>query len=142
MAKGKHLGAELGVGAGADQDEVDHEENALVGEAEKHAGGTHPTASPIRGQRPQRPSAEVYPEPASKASNRIHAERYAPQVAGSTVTSKLALEHGPGRCVYASPGPLPATRALSASFMAWKPLAVLARVPLRKPTRRPLKVSD
>jgi hypothetical protein len=50
MAEGKHLGAELGVGAGADQDEIDHEEDELVGEAEKHAGGTRPYASTIRGQ--------------------------------------------------------------------------------------------
>ena len=33
MAESKHLGAELGVGAGADQDELDHEEDELVGEA-------------------------------------------------------------------------------------------------------------
>ena len=40
MAESKHLGAELGVGAGAYQDEVDHEE--LVGKAEKHARGNAP----------------------------------------------------------------------------------------------------
>ena len=42
MAESKHLGAELGVGAGVDQDEVDHEDDELVGEAEKHACGTRP----------------------------------------------------------------------------------------------------
>ena len=52
MAEGKHLGAELGVGAGADQDQVDHEEDELVGEAEKHARGTRPAATTIRGRRP------------------------------------------------------------------------------------------
>jgi len=40
MAESKQLCAELGVRAGADQDEVDHEEDELVGEAEKHARGT------------------------------------------------------------------------------------------------------
>ena len=52
MAEGKHLGAELGVGAGADQDEVDDEEDQLVGEAEKHARGKRPAATTIRGRRP------------------------------------------------------------------------------------------
>ena len=42
MAESKHLGAELGVGAGAYQDEVDHEEDELVGKAEKHARGNAP----------------------------------------------------------------------------------------------------
>ena len=42
MAEGKDLGAELGVGAGADQHKVDDEEDELVGEAEKHDGGTRP----------------------------------------------------------------------------------------------------
>ena len=50
MAEGKHLGAELGVGAGADQGEVDDEEDELVGEAEKHAPGTRPAAATIRGR--------------------------------------------------------------------------------------------
>lgn len=44
------LGAELGVEAGADQDEVDHEEDELVSEAEKHAPGTRPAAATIRGR--------------------------------------------------------------------------------------------
>ncbi len=52
MAEGKHLGAELGVGAGADQYEVDDEENELVGEAEKRARGTRPAAATIRGRGP------------------------------------------------------------------------------------------
>src|SRR5262249_27074464 len=36
MAEGKHLGAELGAGAGADQPEVEDEEDEPVGEADKH----------------------------------------------------------------------------------------------------------
>ena len=52
MAEGKHLGAELGIGAGADQHEIDDEEDELVGEAEKHACGTLPTAATIRGHGP------------------------------------------------------------------------------------------
>ncbi len=72
MAEGKHLCAELGVGAGADQDEVDHEEDELVGEAEKHARGTRPAATTIRG--PARwPGSEVYPWPPSEVPNRTDA---------------------------------------------------------------------
>ena len=44
MAESKHLCSELGVGAGADQHEVDDEEDELVGEAEKHACGTRPAS--------------------------------------------------------------------------------------------------
>ena len=61
MAESKHLGVELGVGAGADQDEVDHEEDELVGEAEKHARGTRPTATTIRGKWPHRPQRRGIP---------------------------------------------------------------------------------
>ena len=50
MAEGKHPGAELGVGASADQDVIDHEEGQLVCEAEKDAPGTRPAAATIRGR--------------------------------------------------------------------------------------------
>jgi hypothetical protein len=69
MAESKHLGAELGVGAGADQDEVDHEEDKLVGKAEKHARGTRPAAMTICGRRPVA-SSEVYPWQPSEVPNR------------------------------------------------------------------------
>ena len=56
MAEGKHLGAESGVGAGADQHEVDDEEDQLVGEAEKHGGGTRPAAPTISDRPPPVPA--------------------------------------------------------------------------------------
>jgi len=42
MPEGKHLGAELGVGAGADEDEIGDEAHELVGEAEKYGDGSCP----------------------------------------------------------------------------------------------------
>ena len=42
MPEGKHLGAELGVGAGADEHEIGDEAHELVGEAEKHGDGSCP----------------------------------------------------------------------------------------------------
>ena len=63
MTEGKDLGAELGVGAGADEHEVEDEADEVVGEAEKHARGTRPAAATIRA--PARwPCQEVYPAPA------------------------------------------------------------------------------
>ena len=56
MAEGKHLGAELGVGAAAEQHEVDDEEDELVGEPEEVAGGTRPAAATIRGRSPPAPA--------------------------------------------------------------------------------------
>ena len=50
MAEGKHLGAELRIGAGADEDEVGNEADERIGEAEKHAGGSCPIAPTIRGR--------------------------------------------------------------------------------------------
>ncbi len=49
MAEGEHLGAELRIGAGADEDEASNEADELVGEAEKHAGGSCPIPPTIRG---------------------------------------------------------------------------------------------
>jgi len=49
MTESKHLSAELGVGAGADQDQVDDQAAELVGEAEKHPRGTRPAAATIDG---------------------------------------------------------------------------------------------
>ena len=40
----RDLGAELRIGAGADQHEVSNEADELVGEAEKHAGRSGPIA--------------------------------------------------------------------------------------------------
>ncbi len=48
--EGEHLGAELRIGAGADQHEVSNEADELVGEAEKPAGGSCPIAPTIRGR--------------------------------------------------------------------------------------------
>ena len=48
MPKGKHLGAELGVGAGADEHEIGDEAHELVGEAEKHGDGSCPITPAIR----------------------------------------------------------------------------------------------
>ena len=48
MPEGKHLGAELGVGAGADEHEVGDEAHELVGEAEKHGHGSCPITPTIR----------------------------------------------------------------------------------------------
>ena len=45
MAQGQHLGAKLGVGAGADQDEIGEEADKLVGEGEKHGSGIMPDRS-------------------------------------------------------------------------------------------------
>ena len=56
LAEGKHLGAELGVGAAAEQHEVDDKEDELVGEAEKHAGGTRPAGATIRRRSPPAPA--------------------------------------------------------------------------------------
>ena len=50
MAQRKHLGAELGVGAGADEDQVGEEASELVGEAEKHGRESCPIYPTIRGQ--------------------------------------------------------------------------------------------
>ncbi len=50
MAEGEHLGAELRIGAGADQHEVSNEADELVGEAETHVGGSCPLAPTIRGR--------------------------------------------------------------------------------------------
>ena len=72
MAEGKHLGAELGVGTGADQHEVDDEEDELVGEAEKHARGTRPAAATIRGA-VRWPSSEIRRRPASEVPYRTDA---------------------------------------------------------------------
>jgi hypothetical protein len=51
MAEGKHLGAEWGVAAGADQNEVDDQQEELVDEAEKHARGTRFASATIRATR-------------------------------------------------------------------------------------------
>jgi hypothetical protein len=67
MAEGKHLGAELGVGAGADQHKVNDEEDELVGEAEKHDGGTRPAAATTRGAG-RWPSSKVDPGLASEVA--------------------------------------------------------------------------
>ena len=72
MAESKHLCAELGEGAGADQDEVDHEEDQLVDKAEKHAGERarrHDDPGSPAGW----PSAGVYPWPPSEVPNRTDA---------------------------------------------------------------------
>ena len=61
MAECKHLGAESGVGAGADQDEIDYEEDEPVDKAEQHARGTRP-AMTVRGARARWPSSEVLPQ--------------------------------------------------------------------------------
>ena len=67
MAEGKHLGAELGIGAGADEHEVTNEADELVGEAEKHVGGSCPIAPTVRGRdgalspRAFRPPIELTP---------------------------------------------------------------------------------
>ena len=50
MAQRKHLGAELGVGAGADEDLVGEEASELVREAEKHGRESCPIYPTIRGQ--------------------------------------------------------------------------------------------
>lgn len=47
QAEGDHLRAELGIGAGADQHEIDYEEDELVGEAKKRARGTRQAAAAI-----------------------------------------------------------------------------------------------
>src|SRR5262252_6644980 len=48
MPEGKHLGAELGVGAGADEHEIGDEAYELVGEAKKHGDGSCPITPTIR----------------------------------------------------------------------------------------------
>ncbi len=47
MPEGKHLGAELGVGAGADEHEIGDEAHELVDEAEKHGDGSCPITPTI-----------------------------------------------------------------------------------------------
>jgi hypothetical protein len=47
VAEGKHLGAELGVGASTDEHEVSDEADELVREAEKHADGSCPIGSAV-----------------------------------------------------------------------------------------------
>jgi hypothetical protein len=44
------LGAELCIGAGADEHEVSNKKDELVGDAEKHAGGSCPIAPTICGR--------------------------------------------------------------------------------------------
>jgi len=46
MAEGEHLGAELGVGARADEHEVCDEADELVREAEQHGDGSCPIGDP------------------------------------------------------------------------------------------------
>ena len=50
MAQRKHLGAELGVGAGADEDQVGEEASELVREPEKHGRESCPIYPTIPGQ--------------------------------------------------------------------------------------------
>jgi hypothetical protein len=50
MAQRKHIGAELGVGASADEDQVGEEASELVREAEKHGRESCPIYPTIRGQ--------------------------------------------------------------------------------------------
>jgi hypothetical protein len=71
MAEGEHLSAELPIGAGADQHEVSNEADELVGEAEKHAGGSCPIASTIRGRAslPQPKRRYVRPASGGRQSN-------------------------------------------------------------------------
>jgi len=64
MAEGKHLGAELRIGARADQYEVSNEADELVAEAEKHAGGSCPIAPTIHGRDSQLGPGGVTPGPA------------------------------------------------------------------------------
>ncbi len=61
MAEGEHLGAEPRIGAGADQHEVGNEADELIGEAEKHAGGSYPIAPTIRGRDSRRSPRGVTP---------------------------------------------------------------------------------
>src|SRR5215467_13230936 len=64
MAEDKHLGAELRIGARADQYEVSNEADELVAEAEKHAGGSCPIAPTIHGRDSQLGPGGVTPGPA------------------------------------------------------------------------------
>ena len=50
MAQRKHLGAELGIEAGADEDQVGEEASELVREAEKHGRESCPIYPTISGQ--------------------------------------------------------------------------------------------
>jgi hypothetical protein len=49
MAEGEHLGAELRIGADADDHEVSNEADELVGEAEKHAQSPRRSAGETAG---------------------------------------------------------------------------------------------
>ena len=67
MAEGKHLGAELGVGASADEHEVSDEADELVREAEKHADGSCPIGSDgLLARQPAHPK-KGYARPAPEA---------------------------------------------------------------------------
>ena len=87
MPEGKHLGAELGVGAGADEHEIgrntwkswsapcssacerpcrDDEAHELVGEAEKHGDGSCPMTHDSRRRRRQ---SVTPPRPEGRLSN-------------------------------------------------------------------------
>src|SRR5262249_21107814 len=68
MAEGKHLGADLGVGAGADEHEVGDEAHELVGEAEQHGHGSCPITPTIRAS--EGASALPPPRPEGRHSNR------------------------------------------------------------------------
>ena len=50
MAEREHLGAELGVGAGADENQIAEETDELVREAEKHGDRSSPITPTIRGR--------------------------------------------------------------------------------------------
>ena len=67
MPEGKHLGAELGVGAGADEHEIDDEAHELVGEAEKRGDGSCPMTHDSRRRRRQ---SVTPPRPERRHSNR------------------------------------------------------------------------
>jgi hypothetical protein len=65
----KHLGAELGVGAGADENQIGEEADALVREAEKHGDRSCPITRTIHGrdsQLGQRAYAWTVPERANR----------------------------------------------------------------------------
>src|SRR5262249_28775819 len=96
MAEGEHLGAELRIGAGADEHEVSNEADELVGEAEKHADGSCPIARQSAGETAGSRQEALRPASAWGAN----------RTDGARVTAHLASEHVAHRAVGALPAQL------------------------------------